>query len=304
MIKVQGKEIEVKRFPNGELLVDTSYLNGLSYERLFIEFKWINNEDLLSLYLLLSHIHDNTLDFNGKDLYIYYLPYSRMDRSQNGNCFSLKHICKLIDSTLTDDDTVHIVEPHSEVSTDLFEETIFIERINFVTPLMNKILEENKEIDIICYPDKGAKERFQDDTVELPVVYCNKVRDFDTGEIKGLELAGDTDVSGKNILILDDLCSKGGTFYYTAKKLKENGAKDIYLGVCHMEQTVKYGQILEQYKPFDEVEPSIIKHIYCSDSMTYVSSLQGYKNLTVYSMDKFIEDGSLEEAKDEVEIYV
>lgn len=304
MIKVEGKEIQINRFPNGELLVDTDYLNNLNKERFKVEFKWVNNEDILSLYFVLGHICRNNLSPAGIDLYIYYMPYSRMDRNQNGNCFSLKHLCDLLDNVLYSEDAVHIVEPHSAVSIDEFQEPMYVERVNFISPLRDKILQEHPEIDIICYPDKGARDRFQDDKVDLPVVYCEKVRDFDTGEIKGLELVGHLDLEGKNVLILDDLCSKGGTFYYTAKKLKENKVNDVYLGVCHMEQTVKYGQILQQYKPFDEVEPSLIKHIYCSNSMVFGSEFNGYNNITIYDMEKFIANEELVEYNDDILFYV
>ena len=166
---------------------------------------------------------------------------------------------------------------------------------------MKHILKLNPEINMICYPDKGAKARFQDDNVELPVVFCNKIRDFDTGEIKGLELDGVIDVAGKNVLILDDLCSKGGTFYYTAKKLKENGANNIYLGVCHMESTVKYGDIYSEYKNWDEVKVSPVKHIYCLDTM--VNSIEAYwlqnhsSNLTIYDTEVFLSNNKFKEVE-------
>lgn len=300
MIKVEGKEIQITKFPNGELLVDTDYLNSLKSDRFKVEFKWINNEDILSLYFVLGHISRNNLALEGIDLYIYYMPYSRMDRDQNGNCFSLKHLCELLDTVLYSSDAIHIVEPHSTTSVNEFREPMYVGRVNFISPLRDKILEEHPEIDVICYPDKGARDRFQDDKVNLPTIYCEKVRDFNTGQIKGLEIIGELDLQGKNVLILDDLCSKGGTFYHTSKKLKQNGANDIYLGVCHMEKTVKDGEILQQYKPFDEVEPSLIKHIYCSDSMLNSESFEHYTNITVYSMDKFISDSKLEVVDDEI----
>ena len=52
----------------------------------------------------------------------------------------------------------------------------------------------------------------------------------ETGKILSLDVVGSTElIKGSNILIVDDICSKGGTFYFSAKKLKELGAKNIYL---------------------------------------------------------------------------
>ena len=294
MIKINGEQIVLDRFPNFEVLVKTDKLNEFNEKgkKVIIQFKWLQDEDLMHLYFVIQHLTVKS------DLYIYYMPYSRMDRSQNGSCFTLQHVANLLNSLHSNIENIFILEPHSDVTLQLVENS---KRINVITPLMKHILKLNPEINMICYPDKGAKARFQDDNVELPVVFCNKVRDFDTGEIKGLELDGVIDVAGKNILILDDLCSKGGTFYYTAKKLKENGANNIYLGVCHMESTVKYGDIYAEYNNWDEVKVSPVKHIYCLDTM--VNSIEAYwlqnnsSNLTIYDTEVFLSNNKFKEVE-------
>ena len=48
-----------------------------------------------------------------------------------------------------------------------------------------------------------------------------------------------------NALIIDDICSYGGTFYYSAKKLKELGADKIYLYVTHCENNILNGELLK-----------------------------------------------------------
>lgn len=298
MIKLNGQEIKFSKFPNGETLVDTELLNKAE-GGCRIDFKWEKDEDILHLYFVLGHLSARTPAIKNKQIYIYYMPYSRMDREQNGSCFTLRYICELLENVAYgNDDKFFVVEPHSDKTLDMLD---FSERINAITPLMQKIC-NIEDIDVICYPDKGAKARFCDDKVNnLPVVYCEKVRDFDTGEIKGLELKSDIDLNGKNILILDDLCSKGGTFYYTAKKLKENGANDVFLGVCHIEDTVTKGYLLEEYKNFDEVEPSIIKHIYCFNTMlndAIVEDLRDkYTNITIYDIEKFLKEGEVVECQ-------
>jgi ribose-phosphate pyrophosphokinase len=51
------------------------------------------------------------------------------------------------------------------------------------------------------------------------------------------------EIKGSKILIIDDICSRGGTFYFSAKKLKELGAKEVYLYVTHCENTIFEGEI-------------------------------------------------------------
>ena len=286
MIKINGKKIKFSKFPNNETLVDTEIINN-TQSGCRIDFKWEQDEDILHLYFTLAHLKLNEVE--NKSIYIYYMPYSRMDRNQNGNCFTLLHVCDLINQVLCHDDYIYIVEPHSNKTLELLNNS---NRINAITPLMKKIC-NIEEIDVICYPDKGAKLRFCDDAVDLPVVYCEKVRDFDTGEIKGLELKSDIDLTNKNVLILDDLCSKGGTFYYTAKKLQENKVKNIFLGVCHMENTVIQGKLLEGK---DTSYESLIKHVYCFNTMLtdfrrdYINST--FDNITVYDIEELINENN------------
>ena len=51
-------------------------------------------------------------------------------------------------------------------------------------------------------------------------------------------------VKGSNVLIVDDICSRGGTFYHSAKALKEAGANKIYLYITHCENTILEGEVL------------------------------------------------------------
>ena len=305
MIKVNSKEINITKFPNNESLINTDTLNKeLENKEIKVDFKFYNNEDILNLLLVLGHIHyvrnEERHIWNNITLTIYYMPYSRMDRNQNGNCFTLLHICELLSCYLTDTDYVNIIEPHSDKTVELLTYSIIygcltksmVKRINVITPLMNKILSETK-IDVICYPDKGAKERFADDEVTLPIVYCEKKRDFDTGKILGLDLVTDIDLNDKNVLILDDLSSAGGTFYYTALKLREYNINEVYLGICHCEETIRKGKIFN-----DGVNNETpINHIYCLDTMLPPDSqvIKLGKNITVYSTEQFLEKGEFVE---------
>ncbi|MBL4931955.1 hypothetical protein JK634_09070 [Clostridium sp. YIM B02565] len=53
-----------------------------------------------------------------------------------------------------------------------------------------------------------------------------------------LEISGNIKNENFVAIILVDLCSKGGTFMLTEEKLKEMGAKEIYLAVTHCENTI------------------------------------------------------------------
>lgn len=81
--------------------------------------------------------------------------------------------------------------------------------------------------------------------IPLPYAFGIKKRDWETGQIQGLDVAGSVHkIEDSKILIIDDICSRGGTFYHSAKKLKELGAKEIYLYVSHCENTILEGELL------------------------------------------------------------
>jgi len=97
------------------------------------------------------------------------------------------------------------------------------------------------EFDSLFFPDFGAKQRYGEGH-ELPTAYGKKTRAFLTGDITGLEVFGDV---GKNVLIVDDLCSRGGTFVAGAKLLKEKGAGRVSLMVAYVEDNVFTGEIFD-----------------------------------------------------------
>ena len=58
--------------------------------------------------------------------------------------------------------------------------------------------------------------------------------------------------------IVDDISSRGGTFYFSAKELKKLGANDIYLYISHCENTILEGEVLTS---------GLIKKVFTTDSI-------------------------------------
>ena len=284
MIRINGQFLNSTLFPNQELNVDTKNL-VLTSGTATIEFAYRDNTDLLELYFILAYI--NWLEKPIKTtLIMRYMPYSRMDRSQNGSCFTLKHVIRLLYGALPQNSQVYVIEPHSDVTEREFKSlSVDVYPVYTSKELVSKVLAHlnsiGKSIEVICYPDKGACARYSS-ILNLPegmdVVHCNKLRDFDTGNIIGLELSDKTIVNHKNALIVDDLCSAGGTFYHTAKVLKDHGVDEVYLCVTHLESNVLNGHLNSPDSP--------IAHIYATDSMnTLKPSMLPNLPLTIYPLD-------------------
>jgi len=236
MIQVNGKQVKVGNFPNKESFVDVNYIVG---KMNYMMFKFEGNEE----FIYLKFIVDDIKIKGGKiELTIPYLPYSRMDRQEEKRIFSLRSISDFINSLNVD--KVIVWEPHSEVTSKLIKR---LEIRNTTAELAKKFMKENKLDGLfLVYPDDGAVKRYKGQIDYEDVIEMKKKRDFNTGKIIDMEISNAKNINKCNTaIIIDDLCSRGGTFMMTAKLLKEHGVNDIYLVVTHCEDTIFDGDILK-----------------------------------------------------------
>lgn len=249
MIRLDDKVIEPGYFPDGTLLV--KYLVSKEKEAT-ITWLFQNNEEFLVILFLVNHLRAHGVE--DIVLNMPYIPNARQDRvKRKEDIFTLKYFAKAINDLQFK--KVCVLDPHSYVSEAL------IDRICVESPksYINKALKSiGKEDVMLFFPDEGAMKRYAD-MFDRPYAFGIKKRDWETGVIKGLEVSGQTDrIKDSTILIIDDICSRGGTFYHSAKTLKEIGAKDIYLYVSHCENTIHKGELLK--------EP-LIEKIFTTDSI-------------------------------------
>ena len=232
MIKLNGQVIEQNHFPDGTLLMKHYEEPYGSYDR--IEWFYENDAELFALICLRKHLKNRKVY-----LYLPYVPHARMDRVKNKeDIFTLKYFCEVINSLNFFE--VRILDPHSDVAPALLNNVIVNNPNLAIKYVANSIKTDNL---LYYFPDAGAAKRYSS-MISAPYTYGNKVRDWETGQIKGLTIADSTLVNGKDILIIDDICSRGGTFYHSAKALKTAGAKNIYLYITHCENTILEGELL------------------------------------------------------------
>jgi ribose-phosphate pyrophosphokinase len=160
------------------------------------------------------------------DLYLTYLPYGRQDKEvSNDATFALRPFAQLLNTL--NFRQVSCVDPHSKVAGALIHGFVPIYPINEVKSIMRVV-----EADLLCYPDKGALSKYVE-IYDAPYIYGEKVRDQATGNITHYQVFGANDISGKNILVVDDLIDGGLTFCILAKALKEAGVKSYSLFASH-----------------------------------------------------------------------
>lgn len=229
-IKLNNKDVVFGEFPNNELLLAIDQLDIQTNNN--ITWHYRNNSDMFKLAMLQQYLV--SLD-KKVTLDILYMPYSRMDRVNHVYSVSLIAMTKFINDLKFD--KVLVREAHSAMTTTLLDRC---EGYSWINKEFS-CLAGDLDVDSIYYPDAGAQLRYEIDPLySNSTAYGHKVRDFSTGAITSYEVTG---YVGKSVLIVDDLCSRGGTFIEAAKQLREKGAQSIYLLVCHCEDNVFTGDI-------------------------------------------------------------
>lgn len=249
MFRIKGYEFEIdytnQTFPDGTLNLNGMDITGCTR----IEWYYDNDAELFTLICLAKKCAEHSCS---PILYMPYVPNARMDRvKKESDTFTLKYFCDIINSL--NFRVVMVRDVHSNVAAALLDRCVVIEPTNYIREAINQVYlltggnegYSRKEVMskfIAFYPDEGAMKRYSS-LLDFPYAFGIKKRDWETGNILGLEIMNKEIVEGKNVLIIDDICSKGGTFYHAAKALKELGAHSIYLYVTHCEKTITSGNI-------------------------------------------------------------
>jgi len=212
-----------KRFPDGELYI--RILEDISKEHVIIVQTTHPDQNIIELFLLQDALKE--AGARKITVVIPYFGYARQDQQFNkGEPISAKAIAELISSKA---DKVITVDPHKEYILDFF--TIPAVSCSAV-PKLDQYLNKKKNIDLVLAPDKGALERAKQASkiIGCELDYMEKTRiDGKTVRIEPKNL----NVLNKNVAIIDDIISTGGTMAKSIKQLKKQGAKKVYVACTH-----------------------------------------------------------------------
>jgi ribose-phosphate pyrophosphokinase len=222
---------EIKRFPDGE-----KYLRVLNEVKddhvIVIQSMHHTPDDFLFEYLLLV---DTLKDLGAKKVtgFIPYFAYARQDeRFKPGEALSFKTVSKLIEAVGTDE--IYTIDMHQHrvlSSSDVFR--IPSHNLSAMPLLANYVRKEGKLRDpLVIGPDSEAEQwaKLASETLGT---------DYDVFEKK--RLAADkvevrprrANAKGRDILIVDDIISTGGTIIEASKILLSQGAKRIEVACTH-----------------------------------------------------------------------
>lgn len=253
MVKVNNSIFGSEHFGNNETIFKDVRLND-TINTITLNFE--SNEDITTLIFAVEYIKDEKPD-SKINLIMPYIPYSGMDRKINDQVFSLKLFARIINK-LNFNAILSLDVHNMEVAKQLFGSSLnFIPVGRFIQDVIDGF-----KPDVIHFPDEGAMKRYPEmiNLKGIPYTYGIKKRDLnDKGKIVGYEVkTNGIELMGKKVLIVDDICRRGGTFVGASNALSELGAYDIGLYVSHCEEGIWQGDIFK--------EGSKITTVYTTDS--------------------------------------
>jgi ribose-phosphate pyrophosphokinase len=211
-----------KRFPDQEFYL--RILDNISGEHVIIVQTTYPDPNIVELFLL----QNAATEACAKEISIVipYFGYARQDtKFQDGEPISAKAMANLIGLNA---DRVITVDPHKEHILDFFSTSAF--SCSAISEIAKYL--KNKNIDMILAPDKGALDRSKPASkiMNCDFDYMEKTRiDGETVEIKPKKL----NVQNKNVAIIDDIISTGGTMAKSIQQLKKDGAKNVFVACTH-----------------------------------------------------------------------
>jgi len=211
-----------KRFPDNEFYM--RIIDDISKEHVVIVQTTYPDPNIVELLL----IQNAVVEAGAKEISVVipYFGYARQDtRFKEGEPISAKAMASLIGINA---DRVITVDPHKEYILDFFSTSAFS---CSAVPELAKYLKK-KNIDMILAPDKGALKRAKQasEIIQCNFDYMEKTRiDGETIEIKPKKL----DAQNKNVGIIDDIISTGGTMAKSIQELKKHGAKNVFVACTH-----------------------------------------------------------------------
>jgi ribose-phosphate pyrophosphokinase len=221
----------IKRFPDGEKYVRIEGdLNGV--DAVVLQSMYLNPDEYLMEYFLMV---EALKDSGAKTVtgVIPYFAYARQDKRFNpGEAMSLKTVSKLIETVGTDQ--LFTVDMHLHRVDDMGKIFNIPAKNLTAIPAIAHYIGENLPLEkpLIIGPDEEAEQWARTAAIHLETDYdvLEKKRLSSTEvEITTREL----EVKNRDVAIIDDIISTGGTIAKTIEALKKQGAKKIVAACTH-----------------------------------------------------------------------
>lgn len=279
--RTHQEKFNIIQFPSGEIggnfsedFVEFAESNAGKIDNAIFTVQGYDKDTLFALALAkeaVDKLIPNSLTM--KTVIFGFLPNARYDRHMfKGDAAALKVFANLVNAM--EFDAVCALDTHSNVAENLFKCFYNLSQKEAAVHFAS-----DPRIDFLVAPDAGAAKKTEEAAkeVEKPYITMAKVRNLKTGEITGMRILDDVDLTGKTVMILDDICDGGRTFIEAAKYLREAGAERVELYVTHGIFSKGVENLLDNG----------IDHIYTTDSLGSAKwrGLSHFSQVTVVNIE-------------------
>lgn len=229
-------EVLRKVFPDGERYVRIPEDCSLKGERAVVVQSMYPNQDSMIVEALLAA--DALKEVTGLEpiAVVPYLAYARQDRAfLQGEAVSVRAVLRALHSAGYGG--LVVVDIHKEDSLRHFPgRAVNVLPVNTLANALRDFVEDP----IVVSPDKGAARRAEALSKALATEYriVEKFRDRLTGEIRH-RFVPMPEVRGRDVIVVDDIMSTGGTMASVVRFLREQGARKVIVAVSHGPLTEK-----------------------------------------------------------------
>lgn len=211
---------EFKRFPDGELY--TRILDDIAGEKVTIIQSTVNDSDFISLLQLIDACGE-AAEIN---VVIPYMGYARQDKQfKKGEPVSARAMARAIKA-----DNVFTVNIHNESILEHFDAKA---KNLDATPMIGRYIKNMKFKDpLIVAPDDGAIPLARNASKDLGIDYDFLEKTRLSGESVTIQ-PKNIAVKGRDVIIIDDIISTGGTMAETISLLEKQGAHEVFAACVH-----------------------------------------------------------------------
>ena len=160
-----------------------------------------------------------------------YMGYSRQDREfLPGEVVTMKVLAKLFKGAGAN--KMIVVDIHSMIGLKHF--TIKTKNLTAIPDLVKYFKKLRLKRPLVVSPDQGGKERAKEFAKEFDVEYIalEKKRDRKTGKVE-IKTKNLDDVVGRDIILVDDMISTGGSIIKATQFLKKQKCMKVYVSCTH-----------------------------------------------------------------------
>ena len=227
-LKANLVKTEVKVFPDGESKIT---LKGTLTKGKIIVVQSIYPPVDSNLFQALSLI-SKAKEYSSEVLVVVpYLGYARQDREfLPGEIISMKVLARLFLGAGAS--KIIIVDIHSKIGLKHFK--IKSENITAIPDLVRYFKKMDLKNPLVISPDQGGKQRAKEfaDEYKSDFIALKKQRDRKTGKV---QIKNDNleEVSGRDLILVDDMISTGGSIVKATEFLKKQKCKRVFVACTH-----------------------------------------------------------------------